>query len=161
VAPLRYESWSKNLIHRFKFERDLRAGHYLASCLAEAVATAYSDQPLPQLLLPVPLHTQRLYHRGFNQAIEIAQTLARQFSLPLARESVTRHKNSVDQIGLSALARRRNVRGVFALAQLLPAHIAIIDDVVTTGATVLELAKCARQHGAEQIDVWCVARTVK
>jgi len=159
IAALRYESWASALIHQFKFHRDLRVGRLLSDSLASLVAAHYRERALPQLILPVPLHPQRLYERGFNQALELAKPLSQQFKITLPLTAATRLKNAADQIGLSALARRRNVRGVFQINAALPRHIAIIDDVVTTGATVLELAKTARRHGAEIIDVWCVART--
>lgn len=160
TSPLRYESWTKGLISRFKFNRDLSVGHYLSRCLARSIEHHYRDDHLPLAIIPVPLHAQRLYERGFNQSVELAKPLAKQFSIPLMRHAVERHGAHVDQIGLSALARRRNVRGVFQVVDALPAHIVIIDDVVTTGATVLELAKQAHKNGATRIDVWCVARTV-
>ncbi len=160
VAPLRYESWTRGLMHRFKFGGDLRIGCLLADYLCEKVRVTYRAQALPQAILPVPLHASRLRERGFNQAVELAKPIARVLQRPVLWDAATRCHATHDQIGLSALARRRNVRHVFAIHETMPAHIAIIDDVVTTGATILALAQQARRAGATQIDVWCVARTV-
>ncbi len=159
VALFRYDSWASALIHRFKFNQQLRIGHYLSASLIDAVRQAYVDDVMPAAIVPVPLHAQRLTERGFNQALEMAKPISHALALPLLRDTVQRTGATRDQIGLSALERRRNVRGVFEINGQLPKHIVLVDDVVTTGATVLALAKLAKRQGAERVDVWCVART--
>src|SRR5690606_11682872 len=98
--------------------------------------------PLPDCLLPVPLHAKRLRERGFNQSLLLAQSLSLQFKIPLAADLVIRQRETAVQSGMNARARRRNVRNAFALTgNALPPRIAIVDDVVTTGSTTDEIAR--------------------
>jgi ComF family protein len=113
---------------------------------------------MPQALVPVPLHVSRLRQRGFNQSIELFLPVARAMGIPLLREVVIRHRATSSQVGLSRSQRRRNLRGAFVVRESLPEHVAIVDDVVTTGTTVNELARVLRRAGVERIDVWSVAR---
>lgn len=158
VCALRYEAPVSGLVSAFKFHRSLATGAALSALLQEVVLAAAG--PVPDALLPVPLHVRRLRQRGYNQAVELARPLARQLNRPLLTHAVARQLATADQIGLSALQRRRNLRQAFAVGTTLPGHVAIIDDVLTTGATVLTLAKCLRHAGVQEISVWCLARTV-
>ena len=116
-------------------------------------------QPLPEAILPVPLHSTRLRERGFNQALELARPMAQALALPLLIHHSQRTRATVAQTSLSAKQRRKNIRGAFQVTQPLPArHIAIVDDVMTTGQTINELAKTLRKAGATHIDVWVCAR---
>lgn len=160
VCALRYEGSVPALVAGFKFHRNLAAGAALATVLATALEEAVATEPIPDALLPVPLHPSRLRRRGYNQAVELAQPLARRWQRPVLKHAVVRQLATADQIGLSALQRRRNLRNAFAVRDAIPNHVAIIDDVLTTGATVLTLAKTLRRAGVERIDVWCLARTV-
>lgn len=156
VCALRYQAPVSGLVASFKFHRNLAAGAALSALLTEALAGA----DCPDALLPVPLHRSRLRQRGYNQALELARPLAQQMKRPLLATGVSRLLATADQIGLSALQRRRNLRNAFAIERTLPTHIAIVDDVLTTGATVLTLAKALKRAGVERVDVWCLARTV-
>ncbi len=158
ICALRYHVPVSGLLAGFKFHRNLAAGATLASLLGEAVAQ--SGEALPEALLPVPLHPSRLRQRGYNQAVELAKPLADRLDRPVLTRGIRRVLATADQIGLSALQRRRNLRNAFVIEAPLPAHVAIIDDVLTTGATVLTLARALQRAGAERISVWCVARTV-
>lgn len=111
---------------------------------------------VPEAVIPVPLHPRRLRQRGFNQALELARRLA----IPLAPQMVCRRRETPEQARLSASERRHNTRGVFQVtASRVPAHVAVVDDVLTTGATVLELTTILQQAGAEQVEIWVGART--
>lgn len=158
ICALRYQAPVSGLVAGFKFQRNLAAGAALASLLADAVCR--TGEPAPDAILPVPLHPSRLRSRGYNQAVELAKPLAAMLNRPLLTRGVHRVLATADQIGLSALQRRRNLRNAFRIDHALPAHIAIVDDVLTTGATVLTLARALRAAGAQQISVWCLARTV-
>jgi len=150
-----YQAPIDQLIGRFKFRADLTVGHYLARWLAQELDIA--DRP--EAILPVPLHQRRLRQRGFNQALELIKPLAQQRDIPIRLDLVKRQLDTPDQIGLSALQRRRNMRQAFACTtSCLPRHVALFDDVVTTGATVLTLARCLRAAGVERVDVWALAR---
>ena len=114
----------------------------------------------PELLLPVPLHRTRLRQRGYNQALELAKPLARLLGVPLCRDLLQRQRGTAAQTELDAVARRRNVRGAFAVRAgvALPTHVAILDDVMTTGATLAECARVLKRAGVQRVDVWALAR---
>ncbi len=155
-APFRYGWPLDRLESRYKFGADLAAGRVLS--------TLWRREPcpveLPQLLLTVPLHRSRLRQRGYNQALELARPLARSLGLPLRHDVLQRVRQTDAQTELDALGRRRNVRGAFALhaGAELPAHVAILDDVMTTGATVAECARVLKRAGVQRVDVWALAR---
>ena len=112
-----------------------------------------------QAVLPVPLHLKRLRHRGFNQALEIARPITRILALPIVNDAVYRRCDTQPQAEQPAAQRERNIRGAFELGKSVDyKHIAIVDDVMTSGHTVNEIAQLLRQAGVEQIEVWCVAR---
>lgn len=116
----------------------------------------------PDWILPVPLHPSRLATRGFNQALEIAQPVSRCLRIPIRVSGCARVRNTVEQTALTGTARRRNLRGAFRVsAGLSGQHIAIVDDVLTTGSTVEALAAALREGGAASVQVWSVARTVR
>ncbi|NCT66448.1 MAG: ComF family protein [Rhodanobacteraceae bacterium] len=156
-APFRYGHPLDLLETRFKFGRDLAAGRVLAELMIER---AHRDAPArPDLLLPIPLHPARLRERGYNQALELARPLARALAIPLGHERLVRTRATPPQTGLDAAARRRNLRDAFALAPgPLPAHVALLDDVMTTGATLREAARTLRRAGVARVDVWALAR---
>lgn len=155
-APFRYGWPLDRLEARFKFGRDLASGR--------ALATLWQREPMPLprpgLLLPVPLHRTRLCQRGYNQALELAKPLARHFGVPLRHDVLQRHRGTAAQTELDAVARRRNVRAAFAVRTgiALPAHVAILDDVMTTGATLAECARVLKRAGVRRVDAWVLAR---
>lgn len=156
-APLLYRPPLDWLLQGFKFNGRLPPGRLCGELLAEAVGRR--GVPLPELIVPVPLHPSRLRRRGFNQALELARPVAARLGVPLAPRLCRRVRATATQSLLGAEERRRNVRGAFELAAPLEArHVAIIDDVIATGSTVGELARVLRRAGAERIEVWAVAR---
>jgi ComF family protein len=118
---------------------------------------------LPALILPVPLHRARLRRRGYNQALELARPLGRALDVPVRHDLLLRPRATVAQSELDAPARRRNVRGAFVLRPdaSLPEHVAILDDVMTTGTTLAECARVLRRAGVRRIDAWALARAPK
>lgn len=113
----------------------------------------------PECIIPVPLSAQRFRERGFNQAIEVGRVISRRLDVPLSTRVVARVRHTQEQAGLELKARRRNVRGAFTLAGRLPhKHVAILDDVMTSGSTLNEIARVLRRGGARTIQVWAVAR---
>ncbi|TNJ32705.1 ComF family protein [Arenimonas terrae] len=154
-AAFRYGFPLDRLLPRLKFHGDLAAGRLLAELAAEALAEASR----PQLLLPVPLHPARLRQRGYDQALELARPLARALDLPLCADHLRRQRATAAQSELGAPARRRNVRDAFALRPgTLPAHVAVFDDVMTTGATLSECCRLLKRAGVVRVDAWAVAR---
>lgn len=157
-----YRAPVNGLIARFKFDGDLATGKVLGRLLQERFLSSYQQQTGPDLLVPVPLHDRRLRQRGFNQALELARPIARVSGIPLCTVALTRLRQTPAQSSLDRDARRQNLAGVFGyrrpIPASLPAHVAIIDDVVTTGATVAELSRLLWAQGARRIDVWAVAR---
>lgn len=120
---------------------------------------AARPQPLPELLIPVPLPRWRLYRRGYNQALEIARAMARVLAIEVAADAAQLRRVPADQIGQSAAQRRRNLRDAFTVSRpLWGMHVALVDDVMTTGATLDALARAARKAGAAHIEAWALAR---
>lgn len=145
-------------MQRFKFGGDLAAGRLLAELLADALIARQVRRP--QLMIPVPLNWRRWWRRGFNQAEWLSRDLGRHLGgLPQAR-ALRRHRATAAQSSLPARRRRGNVRGAFVLAGLPPGtrHVALIDDVATTGATLAECARVLKRAGVAQVDAWVVAR---
>lgn len=144
------------LVPCFKFHQDLAAGRLLAELMAQGLASAER----PAALVPVPLHATRLRARGYDQALELARPLARALEIPLLDEALARQRETAPQSELDAVARRRNLRGAFALraGAAVPAHVALVDDVMTTGATLHAAARALRRAGVTRVDAWVCAR---
>lgn len=143
-------------ITSLKFHARLADARLLAELF---LATLPTMQPLPECLIPVPLHPQRLRERGYNQALELARLLSQRLHLPIENHFVRRRVNTLPQSELAGNTRRHNMRHAFELMSPVPyRQVAIIDDVVTTGSTVNELAGILRQAGVEHIQIWAIAR---
>ncbi|MBZ4187040.1 ComF family protein [Thermomonas sp. RSS23] len=144
------------LLPRLKFHADFACGRMLAQCMAERFAAL----PRPAAIVPVPLHPARLRRRGYDQALELAKPIARALALPLRGNLLQRGKPTSAQSRLHADARQRNLRDAFRVATLpdLPAHIALLDDVMTTGATLYAAAQALRNAGVARVDAWVCAR---
>lgn len=157
VAAFNYAQPVSRLITMMKFRGKLSVVDALAPVLADAIRARY--EKLPDCVIPVPLHRSRLRQRGFNQSQELAQALADQLGgLQLAtlveRVHATAPQTSLDH----PPARRRNVLGAFAARTSSCPHVAIVDDVMTTGSTVAEVARTLRRAGVGEVDVWVCAR---
>lgn len=151
-AVWHYEGGIAGLIRAFKFQGDLAAGRLLTDLAAPALAGRRAPPPV---LVPVPLHPRRRRERGFDQALEIARGLGP----PVATDLVRRTRETAAQSGLDAGARRRNVRGAFAVTgRPLPRQLTLVDDVLTTGASARELARTLRAAGVEHVELLVLAR---
>jgi len=156
-AAYRYEHPLDWLVRRMKYGGDIATARVLGTLLGRRLAAGHALHV--EALVPVPLHRAREADRGFNQAIEIAQAAGREVMLPVVWDACRRRRATVEQAGLDADARRHNLRGAFDLVRPLRHHrVAIVDDVMTTGSTVEELARVLKQGGAEWVEVWAVAR---
>ena len=155
TAVLRYEFPVDAAIRAFKFQRR----SFYASAFAELLLLARYVLPRDiDALLPVPLHWLRRARRGYNQADEIAAPLSRSLGVPVIR-NVRRVRATPFQSGLDAAERARNLRRAFAVRGDLPyRHILIVDDVITTGATLDTLATVLRRAGTERVSALCLAK---
>jgi ComF family protein len=155
AACFEYRFPLDRLVQRFKYAANLALG----SALARALADRLEDEPRVDVLVVPPLSAARLRERGFNQALEIARVVGRRLRVPVAREAIVRTRETEAQAALGRAARHANVRGAFACsAQLDGARVAIVDDVLTTGATLDAIAKALKSAGASQVAAWTLAR---
>lgn len=159
-SPLVYDWPLNQLLQRFKFHNDLATGRLLGELLADFLVSA--TDPKPDLLLPVPLHAARLRERGFNQAVELARPVSRRMRIVIERSLCVRRKNTAVQSTLDARKRQRNLRDAFVVrSSLQGTNVAVLDDVITTGATVAALSTVLREAGAAHITVWSLARAAR
>jgi ComF family protein len=165
VAPWVYSFAVDTLITRFKHNAKWPLGHLLGELLAQYLQHRFDeDLDRPEVLIPVPLATKRLRQRGFNQAAMLARWLSESLKIPCDETLLLRIQDTSAQQELKADARKRNLRNAFALAPdtcVAGRHLALIDDVLTTGATAQTLARLLMDAGAARVDVYCLARTPK
>jgi ComF family protein len=152
-----YEKPITQLITHYKFHEKLSLSAFFA---AEWIAFFKKNNvPLPDSIIPIPLHPKRLQTRGFNQALEIAKPLGKYFKIPVDHKSCIRIRNTEAQLHLSAEKRQRNIKNAFTVSKNISArHIAIFDDVMTTGSTVGELCSALKKSGVQEVSVFCCAR---
>ncbi|WP_434704127.1 ComF family protein [Pseudomonas sp. Z1-12] len=165
LAPWSYDFPVDSLITRFKHQAKWPLGRLLGELLAQSLQHHF-DEGLerPDALVPVPLATRRLRQRGFNQAALLARWLSGSLAIPCEENLLRRTQDTPAQQALDAKARRHNLRQAFALAPqatLRNRHLALVDDVLTTGATAQALAALLLDAGAARVDVYCLARTPK
>lgn len=165
AAPWVYGFPVDSLITRFKHNAKWPFGHLLADVLGQYLQHRFDEGlPRPDGLLPVPLARKRLRQRGFNQAAMLARWLSVSLDLPYEEQILRRIVDTDAQQDLDAKARQRNLRNAFALApdaDVKGRHWALVDDVLTTGATAQALARLLMDAGAARVDVYCLARTPK
>lgn len=187
IAPLRYEFPISTLINRFKHQGRFCNSRVLADLLLDRLSNSQSTQSKtteleleehnppeenlseqnlpkgnkpPDLIVPVPLHWRRRFIRGFNQSQWLANYLGRQLNINVDNTLLTRTRNTPPQQQLRRKQRQKNLKGAFQVKRPVEGqHIALIDDVVTTGSTVSELARLLKKSGASRVDIWCLART--
>ncbi|MBV34628.1 MAG: competence protein F [Rickettsiales bacterium] len=158
ITASRYQFPVDKALGELKFNKQLHYARSLCHVLERQIKLHYFDAPYPQAILAVPLHPKRLQERGFNQSDIIAKHLSQSLGIPTA-SNLSRVKDTPHQIGLSEKQRRKNLNNAFDVRGSLPAHIALVDDVVTTGSTVNEATRVCLKHGAQRVDVWCLAKT--
>jgi ComF family protein len=162
LALFHYQTPIDRLITRLKFQQRLTYAKLIGTLFAKQLSIYYQTHKLPECIIPMPLHKTRLRERGFNQAVELAKPLSKQFGIKLDRKSCVRIRATQAQTQIPAKEREQNVKNAFYIHPNLQAkHVAILDDVVTTGHTITELSYALKKAGVEQIDVWCCARTSK
>jgi ComF family protein len=163
----RYEDPVDLLVQRLKFRRDIPMARVLGMLMARALRAA--DRPLPQCLVPLPLHVSRYRERGFCQTTEIARHIVRRLRrpdgscLPLRRDLLHRVRATRAQSGLAAAERARNLEGAFAARRTdtAPDHVALLDDVLTTGRTAQAAVNALQAAGIRKVELWCCARALR
>lgn len=165
IAPWTYRFPVDSLISRFKHNSKWPFGRLLAALLAQALHDRFNhDLPRPDTLLPVPMTAKRFRQRGYNQAAMLARWLSDSLDIAIDEQSLLRVKETPAQQELDAKARKRNLLQAFALApqaQLEGRHVALVDDVLTTGATAINISQLLLRSGARRVDIYCLARTPK
>ena len=160
VCPLRYEFPANRLVQALKFKRQLAAGRVMSHLICEQVSIRNLSHP--DTLIPVPLHNLRMLSRGFNQAYELSAYAGRMLNIPMLAGALRRTRNTQAQSGLSRKQRRRNLKGAFYWHGTVKpgCHVALVDDVMTTGTTLSECARVLKRAGAKRVDVWVAARAI-
>ncbi len=156
----RYQDEVIRLVHRLKFGEKISYARSIGELLLKKMTDELlPEQGEPECIIPVPLHNSRLRKRGYNQATEISRLIAKKTDLPIEQNLVLRQRSTLTQTGLKVKQRQKNIKGAFKMtATLNVKHVLIIDDVITTGATVNELAKVLKKSGIERIGVLSIAR---
>ena len=155
-APLDY------LITSLKYKQQLSYAAILGQLLLAKLQQQVIED-LPDCIIPVPLHKSRLVKRGFNQSLEIARPVAKKLNIPIEIKRVRRKRQTLTQTDLNAIERKKNVKGCFEIQLKKPLnyrHVVIVDDVVTTGSTINELAKQLKASGVQKVGVWSIARAI-
>ncbi|WP_341502745.1 ComF family protein [Gallaecimonas sp. GXIMD4217] len=156
VAGALYQPPWDRLIHGFKYRRQW----WLDRALCLPLLAALGDRPLPDVLVPVPMHKWRLLWRGFNQAELLANHLGERLGIAVDNGLLVRRRHTRKQQGLNRKGRQRNLKGAFTVTKTPPKRVALIDDVVTTGTTVSLLSRQLLAAGCEDVQVWCLARAL-
>jgi ComF family protein len=144
------------LVQRFKFEGDLATGRLLALLLADYLAAGTEK---PDCIVPVPLHSSRVKERGFNQAVELARPIAKRLKIKVRLDLCARVRATEVQSKLDAAERRKNLKDAFEVKDSVQGmHLALLDDVVTTGTTAETLAQAFKDAGAARVTLWSVCR---
>ena len=157
-AAFRYASPVDKLIQHLKYHDRLELSRLLGGYLANHLQTL--DDPLPDVIVPVPLHASRLRERGYNQSLEIARFVAKRLELPINWKDAQRTRPTAPQTELPRDQRRKNVRGAFTAGSAFAGRrVAIVDDVMTSGHTANALSESLLRSGAVEVRVWVVART--
>lgn len=162
-APYRYEFPIAQLISKFKYHGQWPLGHLLAELLSKSLQYQFArGLTKPDYLLAVPLSNNKLKERGFNQAVLLTNWLSKKLAIPSSSDIITKIKDTPPQQSLSSKSRQTNLKNAFQLHHLdtiVQKHLAIVDDVVTTGTTANILAALLLNSGAKRVDIYALART--
>jgi len=157
VAAFSYSFPIDQLIKALKFHERLILVEFLADELASCVTSQ------PDCIVAVPLHPTRLRERGFNQSQLLASRISKRLGIPLLKDACQRIRDTPPQSSLPWKERDKNIRNAFSMqpnVEVQGKHVAIIDDVMTTGASLGEIARTLKQAGASEVSAWVVARTL-
>jgi ComF family protein len=160
IVLFRYEFPIPSLIAQLKFQKQLYLGTAFGTVLSKKVVECYENDTYPECIIPVPLHPRRLRQRGYNQALEIARSLKKN-GLKIDFTAISRVVATLPQTLIDHNDRQKNVANSFLMANNFKyEHVALLDDVITTGSTINELASTLKKKGVRRVDVFCVAKAM-
>ncbi len=170
IAPLYFQGGVRDWIHRLKYQRGWVEGQVLGAVLADAIAASYLPdvaqfglpppwQQPPTAIVPVPMPPLNWVLRGHNPATVLARPVAKRLRLPILETLVHRAPKQQDQHSLSRAERQQSMRNAFSVIAEPPAQVAIVDDVLTTGATCQALSQALMEAGCAEVHIWCSAYT--
>jgi len=165
-SPFVYSQPLEWMIQQLKFNQKLNFAPLLSNLMAEKMRQNLQqhlfENNKPDIIIPMPLHNRRLKQRGFNQSHLLIKPIAKILQLPIDLNSCKRVRDTAHQTGKNARQRQQNIKNAFAFNNKRSyQHVAIFDDVVTTGSSVSELSKVLKRGGVKRVDVWCLARAEK
>jgi ComF family protein len=161
LTPFRYAYPLNRLLHQFKYHQQLSLGNLLANSLLTQLSI-FAETARPQVVMAMPMHINRVKQRGFNHALELAKQVHHHCGIVLDIEGCVRVIDTPTQAGMDMKTRTRNLRGAFATHRSWQGqHVMIVDDVMTTGASMHAVAKVLKQAGATQVTALVLARTLK
>lgn len=144
------------LIHQLKYQHKTLPAALFGRMLAELYPP---DEPKPEVILPVPLHWRRQWQRSYNQAQELARPISKRLGIPCDNRLLKRSRATKVQAGLSRELRQTNLSNAFIVNPHTYRHVAVLDDVVTTGVTATTLVRLLKESGCQRVDVWAICRT--
>lgn len=160
ISAFRYAYPLDRLVQAYKFSANLGLLPLFGDALVRAIRAA--DAARPDLIIPLPLASRRLAERGFNQSALLGERVSKTLGIRFEVRGMLRVRETPPQTGLNREARQKNVRGAFDCAHRLDGrHVAVVDDVMTTGATLSEAAKILKKAGAAHVSAWVVARALR
>jgi ComF family protein len=155
-AAFRYGFPADKLVQALKYQRRVAMADFFAQAMLAG------PRPAGDLIVPLPLHPTRVAERGFNQSVEIARPLARILKLPLELDGCIRSRDTAPQASLPWKERKKNIRHAFECAiDLTGKSVIVVDDVMTTGATLDEFARTLKAHGAVRVSNWVAVRALR
>lgn len=159
ISGFLYEDKVRQAILTIKYQNGLHLLMPFSQLLYHQAKKHYHSESWPSALIAVPSHPKKMRSRGYNQSLELTKMLCRLSQLPNLSQQVNKNKATADQSSLSLKLRQKNLRQTFSAHPPLPSHVAIIDDVITSGTTVFQLAIALKKQGVKKVDVWTIART--
>lgn len=166
LFPFYYTDPLASLIQQFKFNSDLILTVWFAQAIVERLLSMNQTEPLPDYLIPVPLHPDRLRQRGYNQSYVLAKHIGKQLEIPVLKHAIIRQRDTPKQSGLNKRKRQQNLQGAFSLNVkhrliLEGKYLAIVDDVITTGSTLLTVSEILNQAKPNSLVLLAIAKTKK
>ncbi len=161
IGMYEYDGLIKSLLFDYKYNLNLSLSRCFAEILVPIIKNHYQYTSWPNLFIPMPAHPKKIRQRGFNPTLEIAKIIEKSIPSTMNYRMAKRTKLGRPQSSLPLNMRAKNVRNVFEAQPSLPAHIAVFDDVMTSGETMSSLCKCLKRQGIQRLDIWVLARTCR